>query len=214
MGFRKMMRNPGWWRLFIVLTGLWYGGWLIGAGYWFYDEVLTEPERPGTLVAESEWPGTPVTDPVLLGKLEVLEASGYDSREELEQAFERVKKTGNFEETYRLENFLKRYEKGVPKLVPLATFRQHYPEYDDLSDQTLANLLHWKFFPEMDRSEFNAKLGLNQDSFADLVPQESWYRDSEILKNAGGILLILLFPWGVFLVFRMVRYVIEGFVSE
>ena len=31
MDVRKVIRNPGWWRLFIVLTGLWYGGWLIGA---------------------------------------------------------------------------------------------------------------------------------------------------------------------------------------
>ena len=30
MDLRKVTRNPGWWRLFIVLTGLWYGGWLVG----------------------------------------------------------------------------------------------------------------------------------------------------------------------------------------
>ena len=29
MDIRKMARNPGWWRLFLVLTGIWYGGWFI-----------------------------------------------------------------------------------------------------------------------------------------------------------------------------------------
>jgi len=31
MNIRKMARNPGWWRLFLVLTGFWYGGWFISA---------------------------------------------------------------------------------------------------------------------------------------------------------------------------------------
>jgi len=40
MDLRKVTRNPGWWRLFIVLTGLWYGGWLIGAVVTFSEEIL------------------------------------------------------------------------------------------------------------------------------------------------------------------------------
>ena len=32
MDVRKVIRNPGWWRLFIVLTGLWYGYYIFIMG--------------------------------------------------------------------------------------------------------------------------------------------------------------------------------------
>ncbi len=40
MDIRKVIRNPGWWRLFLVLAGLWYGGWLIGAVVTFSEDIL------------------------------------------------------------------------------------------------------------------------------------------------------------------------------
>jgi len=42
MDVRKLTRNRGWWRLFIVFVGLWYGGWAIGAGMFFADELSRE----------------------------------------------------------------------------------------------------------------------------------------------------------------------------
>ena len=40
MDLRKVTRNPGWWRLFIVLAGLWYGGWLVGGVVMFSEEIF------------------------------------------------------------------------------------------------------------------------------------------------------------------------------
>ncbi len=40
MNIRKMAQNPGWWRLFLVLTGFWYGGWFISAPVFRADDVL------------------------------------------------------------------------------------------------------------------------------------------------------------------------------
>jgi len=48
MDLRKVTRNPGWWRLFIVFAGLWYGGWLIGAVVTFSEEMLGDTPRSGT----------------------------------------------------------------------------------------------------------------------------------------------------------------------
>jgi hypothetical protein len=38
--------------------------------------------------------------------------------------------------------------------------RQKYPQYDDLSDEQLASLLHRKFYADMPRKEFDQKVGL------------------------------------------------------
>ena len=44
---------------------------------------------------------------------------------------------------------------------PLASFREQYPQYDDLSDYELADALHQKQYPDMDRGEYFNKLGIN-----------------------------------------------------
>ena len=38
--------------------------------------------------------------------------------------------------------------------------RQQYPQYDDLSDDELAGALHRKFYSDIPRAEFDAKIGL------------------------------------------------------
>jgi hypothetical protein len=42
----------------------------------------------------------------------------------------------------------------------LQEFRTNYPQYDDMSDQALADALHSKFYSDVPKSEFYDKLGL------------------------------------------------------
>ncbi|WP_426238182.1 hypothetical protein [Pararhizobium sp. DWP1-1-3] len=42
--------------------------------------------------------------------------------------------------------------------------RAQYPQYDDMSDQQLADALHTKFYSDMPRADFNAKIGMGQQS--------------------------------------------------
>lgn len=42
----------------------------------------------------------------------------------------------------------------------IAEVRRQYPQYKDLSDQELGDALHAKFYPDMPRDQFNAKVGL------------------------------------------------------
>lgn len=46
--------------------------------------------------------------------------------------------------------------------MDLKSFRQQYPQYDDLSDQQLADSLHSKFYSDMPRADFDAKIGLGK----------------------------------------------------
>jgi hypothetical protein len=51
--------------------------------------------------------------------------------------------------------------------MTIADIRQNYPQYQHLSDQDLADRLHEKFYPEMDKSEYYNKIGFsapNQNS--------------------------------------------------
>ncbi len=43
---------------------------------------------------------------------------------------------------------------------PLQAFRQKYPQYNDLSDRDLADRLHAKFYSDMPRAAFDARIGL------------------------------------------------------
>lgn len=42
----------------------------------------------------------------------------------------------------------------------IAEIRQKYPQYDDMPDQALADALHKKFYSDMPRQEFDAKIGM------------------------------------------------------
>ncbi len=44
--------------------------------------------------------------------------------------------------------------------------RQRYPQYSDMSDAALGDALHSKFYSDMPKSEFNAKIGLEQPNQA------------------------------------------------
>lgn len=45
----------------------------------------------------------------------------------------------------------------------IAEVREKYPQYKDMSDDALAGALHSKFYPDMERSAFNEKIGLNPE---------------------------------------------------
>lgn len=42
----------------------------------------------------------------------------------------------------------------------LSEIRQQYPQYQDLSDDELAGALHRKFYPDMDKADFDQRIGL------------------------------------------------------
>lgn len=44
-------------------------------------------------------------------------------------------------------------------MATIAEIRQKYPQYSDMSDDALAGALHSKFYSDMPREEFNAKIG-------------------------------------------------------
>lgn len=44
----------------------------------------------------------------------------------------------------------------------LLEVRKQYPQYEDMSDEQLADGLYKKFYSDMDRNEFNSKLGISQ----------------------------------------------------
>lgn len=50
---------------------------------------------------------------------------------------------------------------GKPRMT-LSDIRQQYPQYQDMSDDQLADALHRKFYSDMPREEFNAKVGIAQ----------------------------------------------------
>lgn len=45
----------------------------------------------------------------------------------------------------------------------IAQIRQQYPQYDDLSDEALTDALHAKYYADMPKAEFKAKVGLRPD---------------------------------------------------
>ncbi len=51
---------------------------------------------------------------------------------------------------------------GNPFVIPtIKEFRKSFPEYDDFSDQQLAEKLHEKYFSNLEREDFYARIGLN-----------------------------------------------------
>lgn len=50
--------------------------------------------------------------------------------------------------------------------MDMSEVRKKFPQYDDLSDQKLADALHAKFYKDMPRDEFDRKIGLNKQSKA------------------------------------------------
>ena len=46
--------------------------------------------------------------------------------------------------------------------MKISEIRQQYPQYDGLSDKELADALHAKFYPDMDRADFYDRVGLSK----------------------------------------------------
>jgi len=65
--------------------------------------------------------------------------------------------------------------------MTLADFRAQYPQYDDMSDADLASALHRKYYSDVPRAEFDAKLGGGATKAA---PQEPKAEPSEMAKLA------------------------------
>lgn len=55
-------------------------------------------------------------------------------------------------------------------MASLAEIRQQYPQYEDMSDRQLADALHKKFYSDMDRAEFDQKMGVAVTAPEGLVP--------------------------------------------
>lgn len=47
--------------------------------------------------------------------------------------------------------------------ISIGEVRAKFPQYNDLSDQQLADGLHRKYYPDMDRAEFDRRIGLARD---------------------------------------------------
>jgi len=58
-------------------------------------------------------------------------------------------------------------------MAGLQDFRQQHPEYDDMDDRTLADALHAKFYSDIPKVEFDAKMGLASASSPQPKPQAS-----------------------------------------
>lgn len=56
----------------------------------------------------------------------------------------------------------------------LAEVRQQYPQYDDLPDNKLADALYGKFYSDMPREDFNAKIGLKAEKPFSERLQSTW----------------------------------------
>lgn len=75
----------------------------------------------------------------------------------------------------------------------IAEIRQQFPQYSDMSDAKLAEALHSKFYADMPRGEFNAKIGFDPAS----VPQEV---DGSSLAGVGKSLGVGVAEGGIGLV--------------
>jgi hypothetical protein len=73
-------------------------------------------------------------------------------------------------------------------MASLAEIRAKYPQYDDLSDQALADALHRKFYSDMPREEFDAKIGLSSDAVPPpgLVPGSPEYAKWAVEQVRAG----------------------------
>lgn len=49
-------------------------------------------------------------------------------------------------------------------MATLAEIRQQYPQYDDMSDEALSDALYRKFYSDMPRAEFDARVGASAES--------------------------------------------------
>jgi len=69
-------------------------------------------------------------------------------------------------------------------MATIAEIRQKYPQYEDLSDQQLADALYTKSYADMPRADFDAKIGLTATPPGGLTPGSKeyalWARDQAL----------------------------------
>jgi hypothetical protein len=70
----------------------------------------------------------------------------------------------------------------------IADIRQQYPQYHDMSDQALADALHSKFYADMPRAEFEAKIGI-QTAPPEQPPQASAPAEPSTEQPYSGTIL-------------------------
>lgn len=89
----------------------------------------------------------------------------------------------------------------------LAEFRQKYPEYDDMSDTAFADALYRKYYSDVPRDEFNAKIGLSEEPFVTIAEQfvANWPRRREAVAT------VLLPPLGALVIGIGLFWVGQGF---
>lgn len=71
-------------------------------------------------------------------------------------------------------------------MASIAEIRAQYPDYDDLSDEQLADAMHRKFYSDMPREEFNAKIGLRGQAANDFAAEAS--KITQGFEQGGGAL--------------------------
>lgn len=67
--------------------------------------------------------------------------------------------------------------------ITIAQVREKYPQYSDMSDAQLADALHAKFYSDMDRGEFNKKIGLSTEQARAPEPVEEGWLQNAALKG-------------------------------
>lgn len=159
MDVRKITRNPGWWRLFKVLAGLWYLGFAAGGCFLFFDEVLPEISRPveTTNICYSAPNGS---GDFVLG---CVPAGASDN--------------------------------GFADLIPM----RKYTVTDDAGRQLVIGGIDHPTEAELE-AVFLSHFG-----------RSPWYLEHDFL---AALAFVIVFPWLVYLVFFLTRYVIEGFFPQ
>jgi hypothetical protein len=88
----------------------------------------------------------------------------------------------------------------------LTEFRQKHPEYNDMSDSAFADAMYRKYYSDMPRDQFNAKIGLTEEQ-ATIADQlvANWPRRRE------AVAIVLLPPLGVLVIGIGLFWVAQGF---
>lgn len=71
-------------------------------------------------------------------------------------------------------------------MATIPEIRQKYPQYNDLSDKQLADALYAKSYSDMDRNEFDMKIGLMDAPPQGLVPGSKAYADWAVSQTRSG----------------------------
>jgi hypothetical protein len=76
--------------------------------------------------------------------------------ERIVRAMLRAEAAGNREDAEKLKQYLRRV---LGETMKLADFRKQYAEYNDMSDQQIADALYKKYYSDMPRADFDKLVG-------------------------------------------------------